>query len=190
MKDTSSQAAGGAKYERQVDVTVDMDTLCESQHHGGSSCCTSCDPAASMQTPAEDMVTVTFTCGGDEDDDRGISEPTTGGREPWNCYSFTTTATATPTHAGGRGGGGDAYQERGQVRKAALIKRSSSSLQPISEEEVIEMMEHADVREVMSSMPPCDCDACLLRDRDPPTSPAPSLKRVNAFSLKIRGLFE
>ncbi|XP_070179481.1 inositol-trisphosphate 3-kinase C-like isoform X3 [Littorina saxatilis] len=46
--------------------------------------------------------------------------------------------------------------------KPVLLKRNSSTLQPISEEEMLDIMERTDMQQFMSSMPPCQCDACML----------------------------
>lgn len=76
------------------------------------------------------------------------------------------------------------------VRKAVLVKRHSSLLQPVSEEEVLGIMERSDFNELMSSMPPCDCDTCQLsEDEDSTAKRPPVLKRVNiqySFLLLMR----
>lgn len=55
--------------------------------------------------------------------------------------------------------------------KPPLVKRNSSTLQSISEEEMLDMMERSDMQEIMSSLPPCQCDACLLNEGEAPSSP-------------------
>ncbi|KAL8594403.1 hypothetical protein ACOMHN_032990 [Nucella lapillus] len=47
---------------------------------------------------------------------------------------------------------------------SVLLKRNSSSLQPVSEEEMLNIMEGTDLREVLSILPPCQCDACQLKE--------------------------
>ncbi|XP_076463597.1 inositol-trisphosphate 3-kinase A-like [Babylonia areolata] len=71
---------------------------------------------------------------------------------------------------------------------------SSSMLQPISEEEVLDLMEGRNLQEIMSSMPPCQCDACLFGEgeegeeggqRD--NNNKPPLKRQSSWK-KIRSI--
>nr|KAG5712417.1 hypothetical protein BaRGS_023996 [Batillaria attramentaria] len=66
-----------------------------------------------------------------------------------------------------------------QAKKAVLVKRNSSLLQPISEEEVLGIMERSDFEELISSMPPCECDTCQLsEDEESSPKPPPVLKRA------------
>nr|KAG5699766.1 hypothetical protein BaRGS_014182 [Batillaria attramentaria] len=75
-----------------------------------------------------------------------------------------------------------------QAKKAVLVKRNSSLLQPISEEEVLGIMERSDFEELISSMPPCECDTCQLsEDEESSPKPPPVLKRQSSWK-KIRSI--
>ncbi|XP_059171389.1 inositol-trisphosphate 3-kinase B-like [Physella acuta] len=62
----------------------------------------------------------------------------------------------------------------------------SSSLASISEEEVLSMLETLGEREIMSAMPPCDCDECLLQDPQPETPGLKKLLKRQSSWRKIR----
>lgn len=79
---------------------------------------------------------------------------------------------------------GKCIPEVGQMMTRCSMKRTSSALQQISEEEVLELMEHTDMANIMEYLPPCECDACQLGDEEDmkPTT-KPDLKRVNTFPI-------
>ncbi|BFZ07770.1 hypothetical protein BsWGS_10811 [Bradybaena similaris] len=62
----------------------------------------------------------------------------------------------------------------------------TSSLASINEEEMLNMMELMGDKEIMSSMPPCECDDCLLQEPEPGDAPVSKTLRRQSSWRKIR----
>ncbi|GFN82907.1 hypothetical protein PoB_000941300 [Plakobranchus ocellatus] len=77
----------------------------------------------------------------------------------------------------------------GRMQTSAMHK--SSSLSSISEEEMLYMMEKMGQGEIMSALPPCDCDDCLLNDQGPATNivPPENRKLIRVSVVRVLGCF-
>ena len=99
-----------------------------------------------------------------------------------------------PRGDGGSGHGGDVLlqlpassdRECLPAAKPALVKRNSSTLQSISEEEMLDIMERTDMQEVLSSLPPCQCDDCLLNEGEASSaSPGAAAAKPHAVLKRV-----
>ncbi|RUS73588.1 hypothetical protein EGW08_018648 [Elysia chlorotica] len=64
----------------------------------------------------------------------------------------------------------------------ASVHRTSSSLSSISEAEMLTMMETMGESEILSALPPCDCDECLLNGPNSPTIVPPDQRKLTRVS--------
>ncbi|GFR74932.1 hypothetical protein ElyMa_000442400 [Elysia marginata] len=62
------------------------------------------------------------------------------------------------------------------------MHRTASSLSSISEEEMLSMMESMGESEILSALPPCDCDECLLNGSNSSTPVPPDQRKLTRVS--------